>query len=89
MQEIDYASDYCSLYELAYDVVPSTKQIQRFRQLDTERQAVTLHMLATALEDTVILQLQCLGLGTPEWMIGAAPDDPVRIAPQTGSLYPD
>ncbi len=74
MQDIDNTSDYQSLYELAYDVVPSSGQIKRFRQLDTERQAITLHMLATALEDTVILQLQCLGLNVPDWMMGAAPD---------------
>jgi hypothetical protein len=66
--------DYRLLHELAYDYRPSKVQVNRFRNTDTERQHISLHMLATTVEDTVILQLQCLGLGTPEWMMSGAPD---------------
>lgn len=70
----DALGDYRLLHELAYDVRPSSGQIQKFRESDRERQHISLHMLATTVEDTVILQLQCLGLGTPEWMMAGAPD---------------
>jgi hypothetical protein len=66
--------DYRLLHELAYDVQPSTGQLKKFQLRDRESQHTSLHLLATTVEDNVILQLQCLGMGTPEWMMAGAPD---------------
>ncbi len=67
-------NEYRMLHELAYDVEPNTDQLARFTSNDSESQYVSLHLLATTVEDNIILQLQCLGLGTPEWMMAGAPD---------------
>jgi hypothetical protein len=66
--------DYVNLYRLAYETEPSMYQLDGFSRRDTESQLITLRLLADATTDTIWLQLQCLGLGTPEWMMAGAPD---------------
>lgn len=80
--------DYVNLYRLAYETEPSMYQLDGFSRRDAESQLITLRLLADATTDTIWLQLQCLGLGLPEWMISAAPDQLTHQRwIQTGRLY--
>lgn len=70
----DEFGEYCMLFELAYDTEPGTHCLPRFLNQTPEERMTGRRLLAATVEDNVILQLQCLGLGTPEWMMAGAPD---------------
>ena len=70
----DRYNDYAQLVMVAYDLEPSTQQFQRFMECTEAEQNILIRLVADAIDQNVLLQLECMGLNVPEWMMAGAPN---------------
>lgn len=67
-------TDYCGLYLVAYDTEPSDYNFRNFMTSTAAEQQIQIQLVKAAIDDTVMLQLECMGIDLPGWMMAGAPD---------------
>ena len=67
-------NDYCMLYLIAYEVEVSEHNFRKFMTSDESEQNIQIQLVKAAIDDTVMLQLECMGIELPSWMMAGAPD---------------